>query len=76
MAFDNKTMPTKVPSKPHIALIQGWWRVSSIKLKGKRFHKPPTGCHWALTERWSKAHAFARKLNNNLHWPDPEKLRR
>lgn len=63
MAFDNKTMPTKVPSKPHIAFIDGWWRVSSMRLKQQRYRKPPPHAHYVLHERWNKAHAFIYRLN-------------
>lgn len=66
MSFDNMTMHTKVPSKPHIAFIDGWWRVSSIKLKRRRYGRAPWNSHPVLQERWDKAHAQVRAWNEDV----------
>lgn len=57
MAFSNKDMKRPVPRKPHIQLIDGYYRVSAYPDKGKRFN----GCRG----RWEKAHGFATFLTEN-----------
>lgn len=68
MAFDNKTMRRVVANKPHIALIDGWWRVSAIQLKGRRFSSVPTWARDTAHARWNAAHRFIQPLNHALHW--------
>lgn len=68
MAFDNKTMPTKVSGKPHIAMIDGWWRVSSIRWKRQVYGRVPTGAPQVAHDRWNAANRFIQPLNRDLHW--------
>lgn len=53
--FTNATMREPRPGKPHIALIDGLWRVSPWK-RG-------TG------PLYYQAHAFVNRLNNRILWP-------
>lgn len=68
MAFDNKTMRRVIANKPHIALIDGWWRVSAIRLKGQAHSRVPTGAPQTAHDRWNAAHKFIQPLNHTLHW--------
>lgn len=68
MGFDNRDMPSKVRGKPHIALIDGWWRVSSIRWKAQAFGRVPTGAPQVAHDRWNAAHQFIQPLNHALHW--------
>lgn len=47
--FNNSVIEEPVPGKPHIILIDGWWRVSSVKYKS---YKP-----------YVLAHKFIGRLN-------------
>lgn len=53
MTFDNRSMREPVHRKPHIALIDGWWRVSAWK-KG-------TGA------AYYEAHAVVLRANERRH---------
>lgn len=60
MAFNNTSISPPRPSKPHICVREGWWRVSPLRV--------------ALREAWhvgaievnvcfNKAHLFINRLN-------------
>jgi len=48
--FSNSTMQAPIEYKPHIALKDGYWRVSKVKVD--------------LYTLWYRAHTYASKLNN------------
>lgn len=57
MGFSNQQMRlpnNKFDTTPHIALIDGYWRVSPTPNRRGRFHR----------EMWSKAHAEVQRRNN------------
>lgn len=68
MSFSNTSMRRVVANKPHIALIDGWWRVSAIRLRGETFARVPTGAPQTAHDRWNAAHRFIQPLNHALHW--------
>lgn len=50
--FDNSCITPLRKHKPHIVLIDGYWRVSKL-------HKPYINSVW-----WNHAHAFITRLNS------------
>lgn len=53
--FDNKTIVPPIPRKPHIKLVEGFWRVSP------KPRRTPTPVYW------DKAHLFVRALNVRIY---------
>lgn len=58
MSFSNKVIVPRNPFKPHIVKMEGLWRVS--KYNHKKLWRLGIG------GLWIKAHAFARKLNDEI----------
>jgi len=54
--FDNSVIQPPVLDKPHIVLIDRYWRVSKLK-------KP-----YRQRERFKLAHDFVTRLNRDLHY--------
>lgn len=58
MSFSNKVIPTKVPGKPHIVLIEGFWRVSQSPFNVYGFKEN--------TKAWVIANTYAALKNQEL----------
>jgi len=52
--FSNQCITPKVPGKPHIVFIDGYWRVSPCPRRG--------------TGPWYPAHAWVRNMNQYLDY--------
>ena len=61
MSFSNQTMVAPVEDKPHIAKIDGWWRVSP---KPRCTRNQNTNAK--ITERWFKAHSYILGKNFSM----------
>lgn len=60
MSFCNSTMKPLRKHKPHIAFIDGYWRVSPLK-------KPYI--HSLLSQKqWMAAHSFVQNKNDELNY--------
>lgn len=60
MSFSNQTLAGRIKGKPHIALVDGYWRVSPAPTRLR--HQVP---RW-ITRRWDIAHSYVHAKNQAI----------